>query len=121
MNEILHRLTRQGDPLQLYTPDMVERIPKVVELKSQFQDLIPERFSPSRVFISPLKNSEHVLRSNCTNKDCGIRVTTHIKRENGDWSFTDIDPDGTVKLSYSREDNSPCADCQTLLATLKQS
>lgn len=111
------KLMRKGDITQLLPPDVLEKSPAVIRLKSQFQAALPNHFSRANLFVSPLQSAEHVLRANCTNEGCGIRATTHVKRDpETSWDFTDKTLDGTIQVNYSRENNNPCEECQTLLA-----
>lgn len=114
-NPLLKSILRK-DASVLLSPDILENSPAIKELKTSFRALIPDRFSEPHLFISPIQSSEHVLRSNCTNENCGIRVTTHIKRDDASgWSFADFNEDKTVKVVYDRQQNNPCTECSTLL------
>ena len=104
-----HGVEKGESLLSLLDPDIVEKLPAIQELKTQFGSIVPPRFGNIRTLISPVPNLESVMRADCQNTDCGVRTYIHINSTGGLWQFTDKEP------TFDRFQNARCDDCKELL------
>ena len=95
--------------------DALAEVPAIKTLVKQFETVIPKRFGPARAYPSGA-DQQTVIRSDCSNTGCGVRVTVHVDRnpQTFQWEFVEKDATGAVAPQFSRLQNAACGECKEL-------